>query len=104
MTDDMIKALGEKGRRDADQLRLRLSQPEYADSIAPMQRNMAEARRKNPVCARRIRKMLSAEQGAVQPATLADVVAHIDHVGTAASITSASAATTTASPAPQGSR
>ncbi len=81
MTDDMIRAVGKKGGVVQINFGCDFLSQRYADAMAPMRAKMAEFMRTNPNPSREeFRKMMAAEQGAVAPATLEDVVAHIDHV------------------------
>ncbi len=81
MTDDMIKAVAKKGGVVQINFGCDFLSQRYADAMVPMRRKLADALRKNPDLNREeLRTKLMADLGDVQPATLADAVAHIDHV------------------------
>jgi membrane dipeptidase len=81
MSDEMIQAVARKGGVVQINFGCDFVSQRYAGAIAPLRRKMAEALLLNPSASREeIRKMLAAERSAAAPATLADVVAHIDHV------------------------
>ena len=81
MTDDMIRAVAKKGGVVQVNFGCDFLSQRYADAAAPLRRRRAELLKGNPnLSPDDIRNILSKERSAIPPATLADVVAHIDHI------------------------
>jgi membrane dipeptidase len=88
MTDEMIQALAKKGGVVQINFGCDFLSQRYADESKPVRaqqaKMMAEVREKykdDPKAARtEMRRIFASERGKVKPATIDDVVAHIDHV------------------------
>lgn len=83
MTDEMIVALAKKGGVVQINFSCDFLSQTSADAAAPLRKKMAEAtiRKDGPAMTREeARKMFEQERTSVPPATLADVVAHIDRI------------------------
>jgi membrane dipeptidase len=82
MTDEMIVALAKKGGVVQVNFSCDFLSQRYADAVAPVREKMRQAM--SAPGARMdhdaFRKMMAEERAAAPPATLADVVAHIDHI------------------------
>src|SRR4051812_48365248 len=88
MTDDMIKAVAKNGGVVQGNFGCDFLSQRYADEVKPLRKRqtalMEELRAKykdDPKAVRdAMREMMAEERGKIKPATLADVVAHIDHI------------------------
>lgn len=82
MTDEMIVALAKRGGVVQINFSCDFLSQRYADEVAPMRAKMMEMMSSTSAVMDRdaFRRMAEEERSRIKPATLADVVAHIDHV------------------------
>ena len=82
MTDEMIVALAKKGGVVQVNFSCDYLSQSYSDAVAPVRKKMMEMIASGAIRMDRdgFRKMMEMERSAAPPATLADVVAHIDHI------------------------
>lgn len=83
MTDDMIRAVAKRGGVVQINFSCDYLSQRYADAAAPMRKKMREMMASSGgsgISLEEIRKKVASEGTPIQPATLDDVVAHIDHV------------------------
>ena len=83
MTDEMIEAVARKGGVVQINFSCDFLSQRYADAVAPMRQKMREIMNSpegRNMSVEELRKMMASERGAAAPATLDDVVAHIEHI------------------------